>query len=68
MTSPPTPAGPHSFRPKSPRQPMLWAAVAYSSGIVAGVYLCRPSSWWIFAGTSFLLAAAYFARRRTALG
>ncbi len=47
---------------------MLWAAVSYSSGIVAGVYFWRPALWWIVAGTSFVAAAAYFARRRSWLG
>jgi competence protein ComEC len=47
---------------------MLWAAVAYSSGIVAGAYLWRPALWWVVAGAAFLLAAAYFARRRSGLG
>jgi competence protein ComEC len=47
---------------------MLWAAVAYSVGIVAGVYLWRPTLWWAVAGTAFVSAAAYFARRRSGLG
>jgi competence protein ComEC len=47
---------------------MLWAAVSYSLGIVAGAFLWRPALWWVVAGAAFLLAAAYFARRRSALG
>jgi competence protein ComEC len=47
---------------------MLWAAAAYSTGIVAGVYLWRPPLWWIVAGVVFVLAALYFASRRSALG
>jgi competence protein ComEC len=47
---------------------MLWAAVAYSSGIVAGVYLWRPVLWWVVAVAAFLAAAAYFAQRRSGLG
>ncbi len=47
---------------------MLWAAVSYSLGIVAGAYLWRPLLWWVVAGTVFVLAAAYFARRRSGLG
>jgi competence protein ComEC len=47
---------------------MLWAAVAYSSGIVAGVHLWRPVLWWVVAVTAFLAAAAYFAQRRSGLG
>ncbi len=47
---------------------MLWAAVAYSLGIVAGVYAWRPTLWWIIAASAFVLAAAYFAHRRALLG
>jgi competence protein ComEC len=47
---------------------MLWAAVAYSLGIVAGVYAWRPALWWVVAAVAFLLAAAYFAHRRHTLG
>ncbi len=68
MTSPPTPAAPPAFHFKASRQPMLWAAVAYSLGIVAGVYLWRPELWWVVAGAGFAGAAAYFARRRSWLG
>src|SRR5271157_4787891 len=64
-TSPP---GPPTFHFKAPRQPMLWATVAYSCGIVAGIYLWRPALWWVVAGVAFVCAAAYFARRRCHLG
>jgi len=47
---------------------MLWATVAYSCGIVAGIYLWRPALWWVVAGVAFVCAAAYFARRRCHLG
>ena len=47
---------------------MLWAAVSYSLGIVAGAFLWRPALWWLVAGAAFLLAAAYFAPRRSAVG
>ncbi len=47
---------------------MLWAALAYASGIVAGVYCWRPTLWWILAGASFATAAIYFSRRRSCLG
>lgn len=53
---------------KAPRAPALWAAVAYSCGIVAGVYAWRPPLWWILCFTAFLAAAAYFVRRRSRLG
>src|SRR5258708_39128802 len=64
----PTPASPPVFRIKAPRQPMWWAVIAYSSGMVAGVYLWRPALWWVVAGTAFVAAALYFARRRSSLG
>jgi competence protein ComEC len=47
---------------------MLWAAAAYSAGIVAGVYQWRPVLWWIVAAAAFIAAAAYFIQRRAALG
>lgn len=47
---------------------MLWAALAYASGTIAGVYVWRPDSWWIAAAVSFASAAAYLVRRRFALG
>src|SRR5580692_11180429 len=64
---PSTPAWVPAFHLKASRQPMLWAAIAYSSGIVAGAYLWRPALWWMVAGAEFLLAAAYFAQRRSAM-
>jgi len=39
---------------------MLWAALAYSAGILAGTYLARPTSWWIAAAIAFLAAAFTF--------
>jgi competence protein ComEC len=47
---------------------MLWAALAYSLGIIAGVYLWRPTLWWTISATAFIAAASYFARRRSGLG
>src|SRR5260370_30105305 len=64
----PTPASPLVFRIKAPRQPMLWAVAAYSSGIVAGVYQWRPAVWWVVAVVAFIAAALYFAQRRSGLG
>jgi competence protein ComEC len=64
----PTPANPPSFPFKASRQPMLWAVVAYSMGIVAGVYFWRPALWWVVAGFAFIAGAMYFARRRSPLG
>jgi competence protein ComEC len=47
---------------------MLWAATAYSLGIITGVYLWRPALLWIAGGVVFVLAAAYFAQGRSGLG
>lgn len=47
---------------------MLWAAVAYSLGIVAGVHLWRPTMVWVAGGAVFVLAAAYYSQRKSALG
>ena len=68
MPPPSTPASPPAFRFKASRQPMLWAAVAYCLGVVAGVYLWRPTLWWVVAAACFVMAAAYFANRRSGLG
>jgi competence protein ComEC len=43
---------------------MLWAALAYALGIVAGKYLWRPDLLWLLAGVVFAAAAAYFLGRR----
>ena len=47
---------------------MLWATLAYGLGIVAGVHAWRPALWWALPGILFILAAAYFTRRRPSLG
>lgn len=49
------------------RQPVLFAAAAYALGVIAGVYLWRPASWWVVAAIAFIGAAAYFTSRRSAL-
>jgi len=46
------------------REPLLWAAAAYSAGIFAGRYLWRPFSWWLVAAIVFAVSAAYLRRRR----
>ena len=46
---------------------MLWAAAAYSSGIIFGLYQWRPALWWVVAGVVFLASAAYLVRRRIRL-
>ena len=47
---------------------MLWAALAYASGIIAGVYVWRPDSWWLAAAVAFAAAAFVLVRHRCALG
>jgi competence protein ComEC len=68
ISEPPTASIPREPQLKPTRQPMFWAALAYSAGIVSGVYAWRPASWWIAAGAAFLAAGFYFARRREWLG
>jgi competence protein ComEC len=60
-SDPPTP--PELHHPP-PRQPMLWAALSYSLGIVTSVHAWRPASWWIAASVALLAAGLYFVSRR----
>jgi competence protein ComEC len=53
---------------KPPRHPMLWAAVAFSSGIAVGIYAWRPPLWWVVSATMLTMAAAYWAHLRARLG
>ena len=46
------------------RQPLLWAALTFSAGIIAGAHVWRPPSWWTFAIVAFLASGTYLARRR----
>jgi hypothetical protein len=59
----PSPA-PNEFLLKPTRHPMLWAAIAYSAGIVAGIYFVRPACWLIAAAAAFLAASIYFLTTR----
>jgi competence protein ComEC len=47
---------------------MLWAALAYCAGIIAGLYAWRPASWWVAAGAVFVAAGLYFVHRRKWIG
>src|SRR5258708_5088499 len=69
-SDPPPPPEFHLKATRQPmlRQPMLWAALSYSSGIVAGAYAWRPASWWVVSGAAFLAAGLYFVSRRKWLG
>src|SRR5271170_4369414 len=50
---------------KPPRQPLFWAAVAFSLGLWTGVYAWRPPFWWVSAVVALVLAATWFLPRRT---
>lgn len=64
MTSPKAiPLSTTSVR-KPPRQPLLWAVLAYGAGITVGSYAWRPPLWWVVAALVFLGAGAYYVRRR----
>ena len=43
---------------------MLWAALAFASGIVVGQYAWRPPLWWFAGFLAFLLFAGFYLRRR----
>jgi len=43
---------------------MLGAEIAYSAGIVAGIYFVRPACWLIAAAAAFLPASIYFLTTR----
>ncbi len=56
------PAGARRATVPKTRQPMLWAALAFSAGVSIGAHAWRPPVWWIIAGIVFASAAAYLAR------
>src|ERR1039457_5758986 len=49
---------------KPPRQPLFWAALAFSLGLWTGVRAWRPPSWWVIAVVAFVFAASWFLPRR----
>ncbi len=49
---------------KPPRQPLFWAALAFSLGLWMGVRAWRPPSWWVIAVVAFVFAASWFLARR----
>ena len=65
MITSPSSAGPAAFRFKSTRQPMMWAAVVYSLGILGGRIAWRPNVWWIVAGAIFISSTGYLCGRRS---
>jgi competence protein ComEC len=58
------PGTPPKAMPPPSRQPLLWAALAYAAGVVAGSYTWRPPLWWLIALIVFTASGAYFVRRR----
>jgi competence protein ComEC len=53
-----------TFQRKPARQPLLWTSLAYGGGIVSGLFIWRPPSWWVCAALVFSIAVAYWRRRR----
>jgi competence protein ComEC len=49
---------------KPPRQPLFWAAVAFSLGLWTGGRAWRPPVWWVIAVVAFVFAALWFLRNR----
>ncbi len=47
-----------------PRQPLFWAALAFSLGLWMGLHAWRPPLWWVIAVVAFVLAAAWFLPKR----
>ena len=45
------------------RQPLLWAALTFGAGVIAGSYLWRPPYLWLLALLIFALAGCYFVWR-----
>jgi len=52
---------------RPPRQPLFWAAVAFSLGLWTGVHAWRPPSWWVIALVVFTFAASWFLSKRAGL-
>jgi competence protein ComEC len=64
ITSSQSPPLSNDFQLKPTRQPMLWAALAYAAGIIAGAHFAHPATWLIAAATLFSAAAFYFLTRK----
>src|SRR5437868_10760956 len=56
----------HGAAATATRQPLLYAALAFSAGTLMGARLWRPPAWWIIAILAFSLACLYFVRHRAA--
>lgn len=55
---------PESRTHVSARRPLLYAALAFATGLYAGKCAWRPASWWVIAAVVFLCSAIYFLQRR----
>src|SRR5271154_4302960 len=53
-----------TYHHSPPRQPLFWAALAFSVGIWIGARGWRPPSWWVIAVVAFVFAASWFLRTR----
>jgi competence protein ComEC len=47
-----------------PRQPLLWSALAFASGVFAGSYAARAPASWLIAAIVFALSGMFLLRRR----
>src|SRR5258708_8307213 len=48
----------------TPLQALLWAVMAFSLGLWAGVRAGGPPSWWVVAVMAFVFAASWFLPKR----
>jgi len=62
--NPQTKSGPVARQTPGERQPLLWAALAFTAGIATGAHAWRPPLWWVVAWIVFALSGAYLLRRR----
>ncbi|MBZ5647918.1 MAG: ComEC/Rec2 family competence protein [Acidobacteriia bacterium] len=46
------------------REPVLWVALAFAGGIIAGTRAWRPETWWWVGFAAACGASAYFLRKR----
>ncbi len=46
------------------RQPLFWAALAFSLGLWTGVHAWRPPLWWVIAVVVFVLASSWYLAQR----
>ena len=62
MSIVPKPHADDGIRPT--REPLFWAALAFSAGLFIGVRAWRPATWWVIAVVAFVLAALWYRSRR----